>query len=152
MEENSFEMNGLLNAACQEEYKYAQRQGFGKQHIGTKLMLVVTELSEALEADRCGRHADVERFNKNLPMMLRNLRKADLQERDEDKIKAYIKAKEEFKKNFEKHIKDTFEDEIADAFMRLMDLCGEYGIDIERHIMMKAMYNEMRPPKHGKAY
>ena len=75
-----------------------------------------------------------------------------MQERDEDKINAYIKAKEEFKKNFEKHIKDTFEDEIADAFMRLMDLCGEYGIDIERHIMMKAMYNEMRPPKHGKAY
>ena len=53
---------------------------------------------------------------------------------------------------FERCIKDTFEDEIADAFLRLMDLCGAMNIDIEKHIRMKAEYNKLRPTKHGKAY
>ena len=61
-------------------------------------------------------------------------------------------AKRVFKEQFEMHIKDTFEDEIADAFLRLMHLCGEYNIDIERHIQLKAYYNTLRPVRHGKAY
>ncbi len=48
--------------------------------------------------------------------------------------------------------KDTFEDEIADTFIRLADMCEALGIDIEWQIEQKMRYNETRPHKHGKAF
>lgn len=50
------------------------------------------------------------------------------------------------------HAKDTFEDELADIFIRLMDLCGYFGIDIQAQVEWKHAYNQTRPFKHGKAY
>ena len=49
-------------------------------------------------------------------------------------------------------IRGTVPEEIADAFIRLFDLCGFYGIDIEAHIKAKMAYNATRPAKHGKKY
>lgn len=40
----------------------------------------------------------------------------------------------------------------ADAFLRLMHLCGEFNIYIETHIRAKMAYNDLRPVRHGKAY
>lgn len=135
-----------LNSACQSVHKLALKKGFENQPIPTNLMLVVTELSEAVEADRKNRHADYPRFKGNLPVRFvfpsgRSYLSAPLD-----------KCEEIYKASFEKYIKDTFEDEIADAFMRLMDLCAELNIDIEAHIRAKFAYNELRPPKHGKEY
>jgi len=48
--------------------------------------------------------------------------------------------------------KDTFEDEIADAIIRLFDLCGGLGIDIEKQMEWKTAFNEKREVRHGKAY
>lgn len=48
--------------------------------------------------------------------------------------------------------KDTFEDEIADVFIRLADLCGELNIDIEAQIEFKMGINKTRPVKHGKRF
>ena len=123
--------NLSLNAACKEQYQAVIEKGFTPKPVATKLMLIVSELGEACEADRRNRHADVDAYDK-----------------------AYSNdAPVIFKKAcFESLIKDTFEDEIADAFLRLMDLCGEYDIDIEKHIRMKAEYNKLRPTKFGKAY
>lgn len=50
------------------------------------------------------------------------------------------------------HIKDTFEDEIADVFIRLFDFCGHRKIDIEKFIQLKMKYNESREKMHGKKY
>jgi NTP pyrophosphatase (non-canonical NTP hydrolase) len=47
-------------------------------------------------------------------------------------------------------IKDSFEDEIADCIIRLLDLCGFMGINIEKHIQLKMWFNEFREYKHGK--
>ncbi len=81
----------------------AKEKGFWDQerNIGEALMLVVTELAEAMEGHR---------------------------------------------------IKDTanFKEEIADAFIRLFDLCGGLGIDIEEEIVRKSIKNKSRPYKHGK--
>ncbi|MGI5086022.1 hypothetical protein HF284_14060, partial [Treponema putidum] len=49
-------------------------------------------------------------------------------------------------------IKDTFEVEIADAFIRLASLCGYLNIDIEKFINAKMEYNKLRKPLHGKKY
>ena len=56
------------------------------------------------------------------------------------------------KQNYGLEKKDTFEDEIADAIIRLLDLCGHLSIDIEKHIKLKLEYNKNRPQKHGKNY
>lgn len=49
-------------------------------------------------------------------------------------------------------VKDTFEDEIADVFIRLGDLCEAEGIDIEWQIKKKMEYNSTRPQLHGKKF
>lgn len=48
--------------------------------------------------------------------------------------------------------KDTFEDELADTFIRLADLCGELDIDIEKQIEWKMNYNSSRDRLHGKSF
>ncbi len=40
--------------------------------------------------------------------------------------------------------------ELADTIIRIFDLCGRYGIDLETAIMQKMDYNLTRPYKHGK--
>lgn len=135
--------NLSLNEACKEQHKRVRAKGFEKQNIPTLLMLVVSELAEACEADRKNRHANISAMQIAL---------SNIDEKIGDIVLPPIEEHEKFKAAFEVHTKDTFEDEIADAFLRLMDLCGEYEIDIEKHIRMKAEYNELRPPKHGKEY
>lgn len=56
------------------------------------------------------------------------------------------------KKNYGLEEKDTFEDEIADTFIRLADLCGELNIDIEKQINWKMQLNSTREIKHGKGF
>jgi NTP pyrophosphatase (non-canonical NTP hydrolase) len=97
--------------------------------IGTSLMLVTSELAEALEADRKSRIANMNLFEAMI---------------NDDK--------HSFEGAFLSAIKDTFEDEIADAMIRLFDLSGYLGIDIEKHIDIKLKYNATRPNKHGKKY
>jgi NTP pyrophosphatase (non-canonical NTP hydrolase) len=48
--------------------------------------------------------------------------------------------------------KDTFEDELADALLRLFDLIGERGIDIEKQMAWKINYNRTREHMHGKSF
>ena len=44
----------------------------------------------------------------------------------------------------------NFNEEIADAFIRLMDITAAMGIDIETEIFQKMEKNWQRPIKHGK--
>lgn len=46
----------------------------------------------------------------------------------------------------------NFNEEIADVFIRLADLCGGLDIDIEKEIIKKMRKNAKRPYKHGKAF
>ena len=38
------------------------------------------------------------------------------------------------------YLKNTFEDELADVIIRVLDLCAFKGIDIESHIKAKMRY------------
>lgn len=122
-----------INEISKEQHQLAKAKGFydNPRELGTLLMLIVSELGEALEADRCGRYADMSAFELYLDDDTSELQK--------------IKA-------FKMHVKDTLEDEIADTLIRLFDLCGYMGIDIDRHIKYKMWYNSTRPNLHGKAY
>jgi NTP pyrophosphatase (non-canonical NTP hydrolase) len=39
--------------------------------------------------------------------------------------------------------------ELADVIIRVLDICGYYGIDIEHAMLTKAKYNEGRSHRHG---
>ena len=40
--------------------------------------------------------------------------------------------------------------ELADVVIRIMDMCGQYNINLEEAIELKHDYNKTRPYKHGK--
>lgn len=42
--------------------------------------------------------------------------------------------------------------ELADIIIRVADLCGEIGIDLEAIVTEKLDFNLSRPHKHGKAF
>lgn len=39
--------------------------------------------------------------------------------------------------------------ELADIILRVLDLCGAYGINIDRALREKHEHNKLRPPRHG---
>lgn len=171
-----------LNTYRDQAYKIACEHGFhDEEHsIEHGKCLIVSELMEAVEADRKSYNADMDAF---------------------DKYEGLIS----FDENFERHVKDTVADELADACIRIFDLAGYknidlesrktpaivpvgtftekiydvvhvlvgceqlnrclkltlmrifllavvMGIDIEKHLQLKMEYNSSRPYKHGKKY
>jgi len=68
------------------------------------------------------------------------------------KIISHLHGIEWSEYNFITNIKNTFEDELADVVIRVLDLCAFKKIDIESHIKAKMRYNSSRPHKHGKSY
>lgn len=52
----------------------------------------------------------------------------------------------------EKGKPEGFVVELADAVIRIFDLCGMYDLDLNRAIELKHEYNKGRPFKHGKKF
>ena len=90
---------------CKEISEWRKEKGFITEweNVPTKLMLVVTELSEAMEAYR----------DRN---------------------------------------RSEFAYELADATIRIFDLAGTLGVDLEHIIMKKMDVNRERPPIHGRKF
>ena len=122
-----------LNEISKQVYEANKLKGFDvkKENIGQTLCLIHSEISEALEAIRKDKKASLMAF--------------DYREEDRE-------TDLDFQSDFTALIKDTFEDEIADTFIRLMDLVGALEIDIDRHIELKRRFNSLREYKHGKAF
>lgn len=129
-----------LNTLSKEVFEANNAKGFHDVEVSneTLLMLVITELSEAVEADRKGNRADVERMFSEIKE-----RRSDINDLINGKILArphvINEAKEEleidtFKRFFEYRVKDTIEDELADAVIRLLDLAGLRGLEIDNDL------------------
>lgn len=111
-------------------HENALRKGFWENpNVAEKLMLIVSELSEALEADRHGK-----RFDGQISA-----------------VNGWV-GDEDFLKHFTEKVKDTFEDELADAFIRILDLSTYLEFDLLAHVKAKHRFNKTRPYKHGKKY
>lgn len=104
--------------------------------IAQKLALIHSEVSEALEACRAGKRADVESYKVATGITL-----DDVQEDIAVQSRAY-----------KDYIKDSLEGELAGTVIRVMDLCGWLGIDLGWFIEQELEYNKSRPTKHGKKY
>lgn len=89
------------------------RHGFWENNLSDQhfLCLVISELMEAVEADRKGDYAG-----------------KDMKKLFEDDLA----SGEDFKGLFESHLKDTVEDELADAAIRLLDLAGAHNLNLNR--------------------
>lgn len=124
----------MMNKLRDEIYKNSKEKGFWdkERNIGESLMLIVTELSEALEIHRA--HGGIRTLTEGQKISLERMHH------------------EEFPETFAIMVKDSFQDEMADAIIRILDLCGGTDIDIDWHIKMKMKYNATRSRLHGKTY
>lgn len=107
------------NEMTERAHSNAVKHGFwDKKHSNEHcLMLVITEIAEMVEADRCGKHPFEPKHHKDACMRL-------VGNVQWDKIG--------FDNSFVAHIKDTVEDEMADVAIRLFDLAGALGIDFDK--------------------
>lgn len=135
----------LFRELGRESLADSQTKGFNTElepNIAEKLMLIVSEIGEACEADRKSKRA----FQK-IPTLgeldkVRELLTSSFNLSPTDGGKLY-------KEIFEEHIKDTFEDELADAAIRIMGLAFLTNVDLGYHIRAKMDYNKLRDHKHG---
>lgn len=169
-----------LNKLSKEIYEANKAKGFHEvKHSEEHMMcLVISELMEAVEADRNGRRADMDNFNRQYDY--------------------------DWSENYNDYIKGSIDEELADAVIRLLDtagalgvnanlfntnlsvfgnsftekiydivsgivmnkanisipygigriekLCSSLNIDLWQHVDLKLKYNSLRPYKHGKQY
>ena len=125
-------MENNLNDLAKRVFEANKAKGFWdkERNVGELLMLTTSELGEAMEAHRKGRFAKIH--------LIEHLQMEGYTWKD---------SPVSFKSAFEEGVKDTFEDEIADAMIRLFEsIC--FWISIPRPPKLK--YNETRPLLHGK--
>jgi NTP pyrophosphatase (non-canonical NTP hydrolase) len=124
----------MMNELRDKIYQNAVSKGFWdkERNMGEALMLVVTELAEALEVHRAS--GQLKEFTEGQKLSLEKM------------------SDEQFPETFSIMVKDSFHDEMADVLIRVLDLCGGYNIDIDWHIKMKMRYNATRARLHGKKY
>ena len=108
-----------LNELRDKAYKCAVMHGWHEEEYSNEhfLCLVISELMEAVEADQKGNHADTDAFNKYYNCV-------------------------DFKENFERQIKGTVEEELADACIRLLDLAGLRSVDLGEIDLDELKYSE----------
>lgn len=102
--------NELLNVLKEEAFSISSNHGFHDKELSVThcIMLIITEISEVVEANRRNNHANYDLFS----MSLKDGRSYG-------------------KDLFLKYIKDTQEDEFADVIIRLLDLSGYVKHDID---------------------
>ena len=104
------------NKLAEEAHENAVKHGFWETKVSNEhcLMLVITEIAEMVEAHRVSRKASTAAYNEMQNKQI----------------------------GFEKFIKNTMEDEMADIVIRLADLAGALGVN----------FDKMLPCRYYRAY
>lgn len=116
-----------LNELRDEAVAMSRAKGFRDVTPGESLMLIVTELAEAMEDVRKGHDPNEVWYERPPPSFQPDGSFAD--------------------SSFAKPC--GIPSESADVLIRCFDFCGRNGIDIEAAVREKMLFNESRPFKHG---
>lgn len=133
-----------INELVKKAHENAVNHGFWDPTpaFGTSIALIHSELSEALEEEREGR-----------PLVWYQCKEtesvATCAPQDEYDCKMYG---QEQSCQYRNPKPEGVAVELADAVIRIADLCGHLGIDLDAVIREKMAYNEGRPYKHGKQF
>ena len=105
------------NKLAEEAHENAVKHGFWETKVSNEhcLMLVITEIAEMVEAHRVNRKANTTAYNEMPNKQI----------------------------GFERFIKDTMEDEMADIVIRLGDIAGALGINFDK--MLPCRYYPLIP-------
>lgn len=119
-----------LNQLRDRAYQCALDHGFHEQELSNEhfLMLVITEFSEAIEADRMDKRADKFGFDVALANAHQGVVRPDW-----------------FQYAYNRCIKGSVEEELADAVIRLLDLAGlrNISLDSAQKDLSEGYVNEM---------
>jgi len=124
--------NGLINQFCQETNQVVREKGFWDA-----MDISVSQVS-CVDSDGSSVKATKDAFIAQKVGLIAG--------------EAFEAVEAMRKNNYGIEKKDSFEDELADVFIRVCDLCGELNIDIEKQIKWKLNYNASRGAKHGKEF
>lgn len=119
------------NILRDKAYKTAVLHGFWDGCVSDNhfLCLIVSELMEAVEADRSGKYGDLQSV-----VEIVNIQ-SEWGITDDWKGSWY-------KLYFEEKVKDSVGDELADALIRILDLAGRHKPDLEKPMPENATFNE----------
>lgn len=129
--------NMNFDELAQEAFETAKAHGWHdeEQPDETYLMLIMTEIAEAVQADRKDKHADVAKFKEY-----------------QTYYGTFLPSEEirtiRFKEDFETYIKNSVEDELSDVVIRCLDLAGLRNIEFD--YALKLMESGMK--KVNKAF
>lgn len=128
----------------QKAHDNAVKHGFWDPPLpfGTAIALIHSELSEALEEERAGRRLVWYHCTEGDPSL-------PCDPADETECFQYG---HEDACQYRNQKPEGVAVELADAVIRIADLCGHLGIDLDAVIAEKMAYNAGRPYKHGKRF
>ncbi len=143
-----------INKYIEEAHQNAINQGWwdNPKSFGETIALIHSELSEALEEHRNHRKPTETYYSGKATQKLQDGTITN-------EIIAYYGTPEgrcilPDNLGFDKDVIETkkpegIPSELADVVIRVFDMCGYYGIDLEAAIKEKMAYNKTRPFKHG---
>ena len=124
-----------FDSLCVRAYENAVKHGFQEEKYPDYqyMMLIVTEIAEAVNADRKGKYANRTMFEKNF----------DTPQTNPESHWIFC---------YEVFIKDTVEDEFADAAIRIFDYVGVKESHIDDSIFREEAYLELSEDLKGHSF
>jgi hypothetical protein len=131
-----------IDKLVEESYGTAKAKGWHdpgmEKTIGDDIALIHSELSEALEDFRNGRKPNEVYYEATVVLP------------GGEEQKMTIPSGELLGKAYKGTPKPCgFPVELADAIIRIADVCGKHNIDLDTALKMKLGYNKTRPHRHG---
>lgn len=119
----------MINELVKQAHQNAVEKGWhdSDRSFGEEIALVHSELSEALEDYRAGKRPNEVWYEKNGEVSQENV---------------VAQPRPDWKPC-------GIPSELADVCIRIFDMCGRYGIDLEKAIKEKMAYNATRSVRHG---
>lgn len=154
-EEYSWQIMALEETADLQKYLVKQIQMLKKQNLELRFsqrrQLLVKVLQENLEFSEAFSDLDARTINNLCKQAYETAKSKGWhdEERETGTLLALIHSEVSEALEADRKGLGTFAEELADICIRVFDLCGARGIDLEAAILQKMEFNKTRPHMHG---